>query len=114
MSDRAPVFVVPSELEVGFGLAGVETVVIHDPSEILDSLTELMSQGEGLIAVYEPYLAQLADREREAIESSLTPIVVRFPAGLERRSEESHRARIAAMLSRAVGYHITFGGERER
>lgn len=113
MSDRGPVVVIPSELEPGFGLAGVETVVVDDPKEISNALADLMSRGEGLIAVYEPYLHELADREREAIESSLTPVVVPFPAGLGRRSEESHRARIAAMLSRAVGYHITFGGEGE-
>ena len=107
--------IVPSELGTGFRLAGVDTVGVDSAEEAASSLHELMSLGErALIAVYEPFLSTLPDRVREAAESSLAPVVVTLPAGLERHDEESHRARISEMLSRAVGYHITFGRGMER
>ncbi|MGD2061227.1 MAG: V-type ATP synthase subunit F [Acidimicrobiia bacterium] len=104
------VFVVPSELDTGFGLAGVDTVVAESDDEAADSVREIVARGENaLVAVYEPFLSALGDEERETLESSLEPVVVPLPAGLERHDEATHRARISAMLSRAVGYHITFG-----
>lgn len=110
MSATGLVFVVPSELVAGFGLAGVDTVVAENDEEAADSVREIVARGEAaLIAVYEPFLSALEDRDREIFESSLEPVVVPLPAGLDRHDEATHRARISAMLSRAVGYHITFG-----
>lgn len=109
------VIVVPSELESGFGLVGVETVTANNSDEAADSIRELVTRGRSaLVAVYEPFLSGLGDEEREALESSLEPVVVPLPAGLELHDEEAHRARISAMLSRAVGYHITFGTRSEQ
>lgn len=114
MSLTGMVFVVPAELENGFGLAGVETVTPDDGDEASVLVRQLMAGGgRALVAVYEPFLSALGDEERDAIEASLEPVVVPLPAGLERYEEETHRARISAMLSRAVGYHITFGGRGE-
>lgn len=111
MTDVGLVVVVPAELEVGFRLAGVEAVGVHTDEEALDSLRGLMSTGRAaLIAIHEPFLSSLATQEREAVESSLSPVVVPLPAAVERHDEERHQARIAAMLSRAVGYHTTFKG----
>lgn len=110
MTASGMVVVVPSELETGFRLAGVETVGAEDGDQAAASLRELIDEGErALIAVYEPFWSAMPEGEREAVESSLTPVVLPLPAGLERHDEERHRARIAEMLSRAVGYHITFG-----
>lgn len=115
MTASGLVVVVPSELETGFLLAGVETVGVETGEEAASSLQELMAAGErALIAVYEPFLSVLPDQQRELAESSLEPVVVPLPAGLERHDEEAHRARISEMLSRAVGYHITFGRESDR
>lgn len=114
MSLSGIVFVVPPELQSGFGLAGAETVTADDGNDAAASVRRLVAGGErALIAVYEPFLAALGDEERDAIEASLDPVVVPLPAGLERYDEDTHRARISAMLSRAVGYHITFGGRSE-
>ena len=38
-------------------------------------------------------------------------VKIPMPAGLGEGDATSHRARIAALLERAVGYHITFGDE---
>ena len=111
MTPSGVVFIVPSELETGFRLAGVETVGVETGEEAASSLRGLVAGGErALIAIYEPFLSALADPERSTVEASLAPVVVPLPAGLERHDEERHRARISEMLSRAVGYHITFGG----
>lgn len=115
MSASGMVVVVPSDLEVGFGLAGVNTVGVETAEEAATALHDLISGGEqALIAIYEPFLAALPSRQREAAESSLDPVVVPVPAGIERPGEERHRARISEMLSRAVGYHITFGRGADR
>lgn len=115
MTSSGMVVVVPSELETGFRLAGVHTVGVQSGEEAATSLQDLIEGGEqALIAVYEPFLSALPDRQQAAIESSLTPVVVSLPAGLERHDERRHRARISEMLSRAVGYHITFGQEIEQ
>lgn len=115
MTATGMVVIVPSELENGFLLAGVETIGVETGEEAATSLEQLMAGGErALIAVHEPFLSGLPDRERAAVESSLDPVVIPIPAGLERHDEALHRARISEMLSRAVGYHITFGRERGR
>ena len=106
---------VPGELETGFRLAGVETVAADDGDEAAAALREIVASGSaGLVAVYEPFLSGMPAGERDRLESSLSPVVVPIPGGLETRDEESHRARISAMLSRAVGYHVTFGAKGEQ
>lgn len=115
MTTTGVVVVVPPELETGFRLAGVETVGAETAGEATQALEGLMSEDRGgVIAVYEPYLTEIPVEERAVFEASTFPVVVPLPAGLEKRDEESHRARISAMLSRAVGYHITFGEESPR
>jgi vacuolar-type H+-ATPase subunit F/Vma7 len=109
------IVLVPPELETGFRLAGVETVGAENGDEASRALEELIAGGErALIAIYEPFLSTLPDQQRRVAESSLAPVVVALPAGLERHDADRHRGRISEMLSRAVGYHITFGQERER
>lgn len=109
------VVVVPSELEPGFHLAGVETVVADAADEAVIRIDEIMADNpRGVVAVYEPYLDRLPPDRLGELAGRLEPVVVPLPAGLEARDEESHRARISAMLSRAVGYHITFGAEATR
>jgi vacuolar-type H+-ATPase subunit F/Vma7 len=111
VTDTGLLVVVPAELEAGFRLAGVETVSVQTEDEGVAALREIMSTGRaGLIAVHEPFLSSLAVSEREMVESSLSPVVMPLPAALERHDEGKHQARIAAMLSRAVGYHTTFKG----
>lgn len=115
MSYTGLIVVVPPELETGFRLAGVETVNASRSEEASRVLTRILDdRGWALVAVYEPLLAGMSRAERERLESSLMPVVVPLPAGLEERDEESHQARISAMLRKAVGYHITFEEEARR
>lgn len=115
MTQSGLVVVVPPELETGFRLAGVDTVPAGTAHEAARALLSLMSEDRGgVIAVYEPFLVEVPDEERNRLEASTVPVVIPLPAGLQTRDQESHRARISAMLSRAVGYHITFGEESEQ
>lgn len=110
-SDRVTV-VIPAELEPGFLLAGADTVVAGTTSEAVDHLARLLdAEASGVIAVYQPFLAELPADQLAAYEASVSPVVVLLPSGLEEHDDVSHRTRISAMLSRAVGYHITFGEE---
>ena len=110
MTTQTVIVLVPAELEIGFRLAGVETVPAATPAEAADALDRLVAEGAGgVIAVYEPFLTETPPDKRAVFETSVSPVVVPLPAGLQQRDEESQRARISAMLSRAVGYHITFG-----
>lgn len=112
MISNGLVVVVPPELEAGFGLVGVDTVSASESEEASQALARILDDGgRALVAVYEPLLAGMPAAERERLESSLLPVIVPLPAGLEERDEESHQARISAMLRKAVGYHITFEEE---
>lgn len=115
MSVESIVVVIPAELETGFRLAGVETVAAATAQEAMETLERIMDESmRGVIAIYEPYLTEASSDRRAAFEASTSPVVVPLPAGLEEHDEQSHRIRISAMLSRAVGYHITFGEEIPR
>jgi vacuolar-type H+-ATPase subunit F/Vma7 len=112
VTNTGVIVVVPSELETGFRLAGADTMAAETAKEATAVLDSLMREDRGgVIAVYEPFLEEVPEDERIRFEASTFPVVVPLPPGLHTRDEESHRARISAMLSRAVGYHITFGEE---
>lgn len=112
MTAEGVIVVIPPELETGFLLAGVETVAAGTAQEAIEALDHLMDESSsGVIAVYEPFFGQASSHRQAAYDASVSPVVVPMPAGLEERDDQSHRVRISAMLSRAVGYHITFGEE---
>lgn len=109
MNDARLVVLVPPGLAAGFLLAGAEVVVpAGEPAAELDRLVEA---GVEVVAVYEPYLAGLAAERRRALDASVTPVVIAVPAGIGPPGESGRRARLAARLREAIGYHMTFGGE---
>jgi vacuolar-type H+-ATPase subunit F/Vma7 len=115
VTDTGVIVVVPPELVSGFRLAGTETIAVETAEEATAALEGLVGEDRGgVIAVYETFLEEVPEEERVRFEASTFPVVVPLPPGLHSRDEESHRARISAMLSRAVGYHITFGEEGTR
>ncbi len=106
------VVVVPPELEPGFRLAGTAVRPAATVSEAQEQVAALLSEGErGIVAVYEPWYSQFDPETRNRLDSSVTPVVVPVPSGLETEDPEQRRARLAALLRRSVGYHITFGEE---
>ena len=104
--------VVPPELASGFRLAGVVVQEAADAAAAEAIVDALIGGGErGIAGVYAPFHAELDAATQERYERSTEPIVMPLPAGLERADAGTHRARIAAMLERAIGYHISFPQE---
>lgn len=103
--------VVPPELAAGFRLAGVVVEEAADAADAEGILSAMIGGERGIAGVYAPFHAELDAAMQERCERSTDPIVVPLPAGLERADAAAHRARIAAMLERAVGFHITFPHE---
>lgn len=109
MSEARLVVLAPAELAAGFRLAGAEVVV--PPGEPGAELDRLVAGGAEVIAVYEPYLATLPPERRRALEASVTPVVIAVPSGVGPAGAPGRRARLAARIREAIGYHVTFGGE---
>lgn len=104
--------VVPSELATGFRLAGVVVQEASDAEAAEAIIDALIGGGErGIAGVYAPFHADFDPAAQERCERSAEPIVLPLPAGLERADAGAHRARIAAMLERAIGFHISFPEE---
>ncbi len=106
--------VTPPELAAGFRLAGAGVHSVTDGTQAATAVQALIAQGErGVIGVYEPFFLQFDSGLRERLEQSVVPVVIAVPSGFAAKEGVTRRARIAALLSRAVGYHITFGEDGE-
>jgi len=106
------VVVAPPELTPGFKLAGATALEATTVAEAEAAVLDLIGGGErGVIAVYEPLMSRFGPALRDRLIESVAPVVVALPSGLEVEADASRRARLAALLRRAVGYHITFGEE---
>lgn len=101
--------VAPIELAAGFQVAGATVHAPDDAAGAVEAVATLIAEGEqGVIAVYEPWFASFDRTDRERLEESVSPVVVAIPSGLEAKGGAERRARLAGLLRRAVGYHITF------
>lgn len=110
MSRQGVFVVVPEDLVSGYRLAGARTMVASSSQEAAGVVDGMLAEGvTGVVAVYEPYLAGIDPVTRARFEAEVMPVVVPLPAGLREPDEAERRARLSEMLSRAVGYHITFG-----
>ncbi len=106
--------VAPPELAVGFRLAGTDVVAVYDPEDTEAALERLRADPEvGVIGVYAPFLERLEPAIRSEYEDSVAPVVVAVPVGAVGTEARDHRARLAALLQRAIGYRISFGEGEE-
>jgi vacuolar-type H+-ATPase subunit F/Vma7 len=107
--------VVPPELASGFTIAGADVEDATDATAAGQVLDTLLSAAEpGVVGVYAPFYSALPPAMLERCERAAQPVVIPLPAGTGEGGAAVHRARIAALLERAVGYHITFAGEARR
>lgn len=108
------VVVTSPELAAGYRLAGAATRSVDDAREAGRVLRELgRSADVAVVAVHEPYLLAQDPATRRALEAQLYPVVVALPAGEPGGPGESRAERIAAMMRRAIGYHMSFAPEGE-
>lgn len=104
--------IVPPELTSGFRITGVDVEESRDAETALGVLETLVAEaGGGVVGVYSDFYDAIDETLRDRLERSVAPIVIPLPTGLERDRAVGQRARVAALLERAVGYHITFEGE---
>jgi vacuolar-type H+-ATPase subunit F/Vma7 len=107
--------IVPPELASGFRIAGAAVEESSDVDAVVATLDAMLSEAApGIVGVYEPFHAALAPGMLDRCDRSADPIVIPLPAGLGAGDRVGHRSRIAALLERAVGYHIAFSGEAQR
>lgn len=111
MSTRV-VVVAPPELEAGFRLAGATVLAVATAADAEQAIIDSVEGGElGVIAVYEPFLDEFERGHVDRLLESVSPVVVALPAGIGSEAAAGRRARLAGLLQRAVGYHITFGSD---
>lgn len=101
------------DLVLGYQLAGASTFTVDSPEETAEMLRELVDKrGErGVIAVHEPYHAQLDRKLRRRFDETTEPLVVPLPAGEGVEAGRERKQRLSRMLWQAVGYEITFDSE---
>jgi vacuolar-type H+-ATPase subunit F/Vma7 len=98
----------------GFQLAGVDAHGVDDVEGAQELIEKWMAAGEvGLLAVDDGLLAHMDAifLKRLAVSEHLPYLAI--PGGQPLGPEASQRHRIAAMIRRAIGFHITFKGSEE-
>jgi vacuolar-type H+-ATPase subunit F/Vma7 len=101
------------DLASGFQLAGVETFVVEDVEAAEDVLQKLLAGGEASLIIVRRALLQAMDsRLQRQVEASYQPVVMAIPGGMPTLTRGERRRHITALIRRAVGFQITFGGEQ--
>jgi vacuolar-type H+-ATPase subunit F/Vma7 len=101
--------VAPPEVAVGFLVGGAIVHAADDAPGAAEIVRTLIDEGErGVIAVHEPWFDSFDQSERERLEESVAPVVVAMPSGLGADGGAARKARLASLLRRSIGYHITF------
>lgn len=101
-------------LAPGFQLAGVDAHGVEDVEAAQELIENWMAAGEaGLLAIDDGLLAHMDTSFLKRLASSERLHYIAIPGGEPLGPEASRRGRIAAMIRRAIGFHITFKGEEE-
>ncbi len=108
------VVIADPETALGFELAGVEVIRADDLESGRARLMELLNETNvGLVAVSAALLDKLDEATRRRVEASYKPVVVSLPTGGAALGLGRRREYLAAMIRRAIGFHITFPGQEE-
>lgn len=99
---------------IGFHLAGVDAYAAEDVESAQELIDGWIAAGEeGLLAIDDGLFRRMDSAVIKRLNSvdSLPYLVI--PGGEPLGPEASRRYRIAEMIRRAIGIHITFKGEEE-
>jgi vacuolar-type H+-ATPase subunit F/Vma7 len=100
------------ELVSGFHLAGVDAYAPADVESAQDMITSwLESRETGLLAIDDGWLSLMEPLIVKNLEESPNLLYITIPGGPALGREASRQYRIAEMIRRAIGFHITFKGE---
>jgi vacuolar-type H+-ATPase subunit F/Vma7 len=99
-------------LVTGFHLAGVEAFAIEDAESAQELIGGWLDDGEeGLLAIDEGLLAHMELTLVKRLQAAAHLPYLAIPGGRPLDPADSRRHRIAEMVRRAIGFHITFKGE---
>lgn len=105
------VIVTTPELAAGYELAGATTLAVDSGEAANRAVAELVARPDtAVVGVHEPFLAALDPVVRRLLDERPLPVVVALPSGVL-RGALARRARLSAMLQRAIGHRIRFGHE---
>ena len=100
------------ELVPVFHLAGVEAYAADDAEEAQRLVAGWLAAGEtGLLAIDDGLFAGFEPAARRRLEASQQLPFMLLPGGEPLAPGSLRRRRIAELIRRAVGFHITFRGE---
>jgi len=98
----------------GFQLAGVDAHGVEDVETAQEWIEKWMTTGEvGLLAIDDGLLSQIDASFMKRLAASEHLYYLAIPGGGPLGPEALHRHRIATLIRRAIGFHITFKGEEE-
>jgi vacuolar-type H+-ATPase subunit F/Vma7 len=98
----------------GFQLAGVDAYGVEDVETAQELIEKWLVAGEiGLLAIDDGLLAHMDANFLKRLDSSEHLLYLVIPGGRALGPEVSQRHRIATLIRRAIGFHITFKGEVE-
>ena len=98
----------------GFQLAGVEAHGVEDVESAQELIDKWLVAGEvGLLAIDDGLLAYMDVAILKRLSASEHLLYLAIPGGQPLGPEASQRHRIAALIRRAIGFHITFKGEEQ-
>jgi vacuolar-type H+-ATPase subunit F/Vma7 len=99
---------------IGFHLAGVDAYAAEDIESAQEMIESWIAAGEeGLLAIDDGLLERMDPAFIKRMSSlERLPFLV-IPGGESLGPEASRKYRIAEMIRRAIGVHITFKGEGE-
>ncbi len=108
------VVIADPEAALGFQLAGVEVIRADDFDSGRVRLLELLDDANvGLVALSSALVEQLDEVTRRRVETSYKPVVVSLPTGGTIMGFATRREYLAALIRRAIGFHITFESQEE-
>lgn len=92
----------------GFRLAGVDVEVIDRDEDVTERLNRLLDDDDsGIIVVNERMLGHIDGRTQRKIDSVYRPLVISVPLKEQLEMGEDHRAHLARLIRRAIGFDIT-------
>jgi vacuolar-type H+-ATPase subunit F/Vma7 len=101
-------------LVTGFHLAGVDAYGAEDVESAQELIDKWLNAGEvGLLAIDDGLLARMDKAFLRRLDAYENLPYLAIPGGQPLGLEASRRHRIAALIRRAIGFHITFKGEEE-
>ena len=103
-----------SSLVPGFHLAGVDAYGAEDVETAQETIETWLEAGEtGLLAIDDGLLERMDPALIKRLETAEQLPYLAIPGGKPLGPEASRRRRIAEIIRRAIGFHITFKGEED-